>query len=365
MSKHICFFIGSISNGAGTERITISLANLFVKRGYRVSVVSLCQSDPPFFSVHREINTYCIFTKPCAFTLYFFQIVRRLYLYLKKERVDILINVDVILAIFSIPLKLFLSSIKIISWEHFNYKSNLGISRRDWGRKLSQKYANAIVTLTKQDRSFYLEKRYNRAIVYAIPNFLDSFPSRYANMNSKLVLAVGRYTYQKGFDILIEIWNEVKTYPIAKDWKLRIVGNGEDREKLIAQAKSLDLLSSIEFCTAQKDISNYYITSSIYVMTSRYEGLPMVLLEALSYGLPIVSYDCLTGPREIVSDNINGYIIPVDQKDFFIKKLIRLFESKDDRLDMQKKAIELSYQYSIDGAFNLWQELFYTLLNSK
>ena len=74
MSKHICFFIGSISNGAGTERITISLANLFVKRGYRVSVVSLCQSDPPFFSVHREINTYCIFTKPCAFTLYFFQL---------------------------------------------------------------------------------------------------------------------------------------------------------------------------------------------------------------------------------------------------------------------------------------------------
>ncbi len=107
MSKHICFFIGSISNGAGTERITISLANLFVKRGYRVSVVSLCQSDPLFFlCIVKSIPIVYLLSHVLSHYT-FFQIVRRLYLYLKKERVDILINVDVILAIFSIPLKLF------------------------------------------------------------------------------------------------------------------------------------------------------------------------------------------------------------------------------------------------------------------
>lgn len=365
MDKHICFFIGSISNGAGTERITVSLSNLFVKKGYQVSVISLCQSAAPFFELDKSIKLYSIFAKPCAFTLHYYQVFKRLYTYLKHERVDILINVDVILAIFSIPVKLFLSNMKIVSWEHFNYKSNLGVVRRDWGRKLSQRYADAIITLTEQDRSFYLEKKYNRAKVYSIPNFLNHFPSKRAEINSKYVLAVGRYTYQKGFDILIEIWNEIKMYSIAKDWKLRIVGNGEDREKLVTLAKNMNLLSSIEFCTAQKDISNYYITSSIYVMTSRYEGLPMVLLEALSYGLPIVSYDCLTGPREIVSDNVNGYIIPVDQKEIFVEKLIWLIENRDNRYNMQEKAIELSHRYSIDEAFNQWQKLFSTLLKSQ
>lgn len=364
MAKHICFFIGSVSNGAGTERITISLANLFVKKGYRVSIICLCQNGIPFFSIDRDIHLYSIFSSPCAFTLHFLQIVRRLYFFLKKEEVNILINVDTILAIFSVPLKLLLSQLKIISWEHFNYKSNLGIARRDWGRKLSQKYANAIVTLTEQDRSFYLEKKYNRAIVYAIPNFLDCFPNKYANINSKLVLAVGRCTHQKGFDLLVDIWKDVKDNVIAKDWKLRIIGDGEDKDKLVEQAKTLNLLTSIEFCPAQKDLSVYYMNSSIYVMTSRYEGLPMVLLEAISYGLPIISYDCLTGPQEIINDPVNGYLVPFGQKELFASKLLQLMEREDERKSMQKEAVKFSRRYSIGETCRRWQDLFSKLLDA-
>lgn len=364
MNKHICFFIGSISNGAGTERITVSLANLFVRKGYKVSIICLCQNSIPFFSIDSSVQLYSIFSNPCAFTLHFFQIVRRLYLHSKREKVDIFINVDVILAIFSIPLKLFLSQMKIVSWEHFNYKSNLGVARRDWGRKLSQRYANAIVTLTEQDRSFYLEKNYNRAIVYAIPNFLDYFPNRYADINSKLILAVGRCTYQKGFDLLINIWGNIKENAIAKGWKLRIIGDGEDKDKLIEQAKSLNLLSSIEFCSAQKDISIYYLSSSIYVMTSRYEGLPMVLLEALSYGLPIISYDCLTGPQEIINDHVNGYLIPLNQKEVFADKLLQLIVNEEYRAEMQKAAVSYSRRYSIDKACEQWEILFSSLFDT-
>lgn len=364
MNKHICFFIGSISNGAGTERITISLVNLFIEKGYRVSIVCLCQVGNPFFAVDSRVQVYSIFSSPCIFTLHYLQIVRKLYLYLKKERVDILINVDVILAIFSVPLKLFLSQVKVVSWEHFNYKSNLGIARRDWGRKLSQRYANAIVTLTEQDRSFYLEKKYNRAKVYAIPNFLDSFPNRYANMGSKLVLAVGRCTCQKGFDLLINIWKDVKKNEVAKDWKLKIVGDGEDKDKLVEQAKTLNLLTSIEFYPAQKDLSVYYMNSSIYVMTSRYEGLPMVLLEAISYGLPIISYDCLTGPQEIINDRVNGYLIPFGQKELFASKLLQLMERDDERKSMQKEAVSFSRRYSIDETCRRWQDLFSKLLDA-
>lgn len=361
MSKHICFFLGSISNGAGTERISVTLANLFVSKGYKVTIISLCQIGAPFFSVDDRIHLYSIFRKPCLYSLYYLFAVKKLRCCLKKEDVDILINVDVILAIFTIPLRFLWPKIKIISWEHFNFRTNLGVKRRDWGRKLSQKYAEAIVTLTEQDRSFYLEKMFDKSKVCTIPNFLERFPSQYANINNQSILAIGRCTNQKGFDILIKLWADIQKHEGVKGWILKIVGDGEDKASLLKLAKINRVESSIEFYPATKNIEKFYLNSSIYVMTSRYEGLPMVLLEALSYGLPIISFDCLTGPREIVKDSVNGYLINKEENAEFVNKVLSLSSDCEKRMKMQKEAINFSKNYSLNAIFSKWEMLINSL----
>src|SRR5690606_30927743 len=122
------------------------------------------------------------------------------------------------------------------------------------------------------------------------------------NKESKSIIAIGRYTFQKGFDKLIEIWNQfVKEYRIPSGWKLQIIGQGEDQELLERLIKKYEL-KNVELVGPTSNIGLYYSEASFLVMTSRFEGLPMTLIEAQSYGLPIISFDCLTGPSEVLNN---------------------------------------------------------------
>jgi glycosyltransferase involved in cell wall biosynthesis len=358
LRQHICFFIGSVSGRGGTEKISIGLANSLVENGYNVSVISLSADTKTFFDIDKRIKLYSLFKSPKNYTLYFPLIGWKLYKQVKALKIDILVDVDVILSLFSLPVKLFNKKLKIISWEHFNYKTNLGVKRRDFARQLAKTYADTIVTLTEQDRKFYLEDGRSKVPVVFISNFLESMPDSMASLENKTVISVGRFAYQKGFDILIDVWKLVKLNSISKDWYLKIIGDGADKNTIKAKIKNLGLKSSIDIVDATSGIGELYLSSSLYVMTSRFEGLPMVLLEAESYGLPIISFDCLTGPGDIIRDGENGYLVPLGELQLMADKIIALMTDPSKRKAMGERAREDAFRFLKEVIVQKWEQLF-------
>ncbi|MEL4296652.1 glycosyltransferase, partial [Acinetobacter ursingii] len=226
-----------------------------------------------------------------------------------NEKVDTLIVVDSINCFFTCIAAMGLN-IYHICWEHFNLKVNLGSKFRDIGRWMAVRWCDKIVTLTERDKKFW-ENHFNitsKNKVVAINN-----PSSYILQNNipklenKKILCVGRLTHQKGFDLLLTSWSKVSSKMIG--WELVIVGDGEDKIKLEKQAINLGIEKTVIFAGQQKDVRVFYENASFFCMSSRYEGLPMVLLEAQSYNLPIVSFDCNTGPAEVIIDGLNGYLV--------------------------------------------------------
>lgn len=355
--KNICFFIGNISNSGGTERVTSLIANELISRGYNITILSLYAGGASYFSLDPKIKLHSLFIKNVNMKLYYLHAIFRLRKFVKIKKVDILIDVDSILSVFSVP-ALSLLKTKHICWEHFNYNFDLGVIFRRWGRKLAAQYCDYVVTLTERDKKLWENnlKKINAQIV-AINN-----PSPYQNIAStpdiknKLVLAVGRLADQKGFDLLLAAWGHVTQK--KPDWKLNIVGNGDRKDQLLKQIDELNLNEVVSIIPTTNNIEQYYKKASIYCLSSRFEGFPMVLLEAQAYGLPIVAFDCDTGPAELIEDNDTGYLVAPLNINELANKLNNMMNINDYAYKkMSHKAKENSNRYRVDNIVTQWEPL--------
>ncbi len=194
-------------------------------------------------------------------------------------------------------------------------------------------------------------------VVY-LPNFLEHFPESTDRFErEKTVLAVGRLNEVKRFDLLIRLFNVVHTqFP---DWKLRIVGEGEEREKLEAAIRELDAADYVTL-TGKKDaagVEEEMLRASIYAMTSRSEGFPFVLLEAESCALPIVAFDVRVGPGFVVQDGVNGFLAPDMVYESFCEKLASLMKDDALRLKMAEAAKAHAEQFSREQVGKTWYSL--------
>ncbi|WP_298631505.1 glycosyltransferase, partial [uncultured Porphyromonas sp.] len=147
------------------------------------------------------------------------------------------------------------------------------------------------------------------------------------------------------------------------DWTLEIIGNGPDKSRLQKLINTLHLQDKVTLTPATPYIQAKYLDASIYAMTSRYEGLPMVLLEAQAYGLPIISYDCKCGPKDIISDEVNGFIIPMKNHELFVQRLLTLMQDQSLRERMSIQSVIASRRYDEELIMNQWITLFEKLLH--
>ena len=354
MKKNIAFLIGSLSNAAGTERITSNLANLLNRNGYSITIISLCSSQRSYFPLDERIKTFSLLRSEKYASLKSPYIIYRLYKLIKSNDIEIIINVDTILALFTLPLKLLIPELKVISWEHFNYNVTLGVKRRKWARILSKKYADAIVTLTETDMNLFEENLDGKCKVYHVPNFIQNDILEHPLSQEKKIISVGRLNYQKGYDILIKIWAKVKSKIDDKSWEINILGDGEELEYLVNYAKKLKVNDSIKFLGKKTNVEDFYKTASFFMMTSRFEGLPMVLIEALNHGLPIISFNCPTGPADIVDNGINGYLIPLNDIDKYADKLIELMTDASLRDRMHIEALKKAKEFNPEKVLEKW-----------
>ena len=173
--------------------------------------------------------------------------------------------------------------------------------------------------------------------------------------NSKLILSSGRLTYQKGFDLLVDV--AAKVLPDHPDWQWKILGEGEDRSLLEQKIHDAQLDGRLILKGHVDDVNSYYRQSAMFVMTSRFEGLPMVLLEAKAHRLPLVSFDCPTGPAEIIEDAVNGAIVPLGDIDVMAKAVNNLIEDRSKRIEYSNMSGSNTERYKMKTIRDDWLRL--------
>lgn len=339
----IAFYIGDYTRSGGTERSCISVANGIVKH-YDLQVFLITtnsKNDQSFFDINPAVNIiYLDITNPKK---QYFHLINKLSKEIKRNKIERIVAVEVMSLLFVLPLFLFKwffnTKAKLWVWEHFNYTVNLGKKARNIMRELSAKYADKIIVLTERDVELWTEKLKINGEIVPInnPSPYEISQKEYA-INSKNIVAIGRLTYQKGFDQLINIWsNFLKKYPYYNDWKLQIIGSGSDEVMLKNLVQNLELKDTIEFVPNTPNVKSYYENAAFLAMTSRFEGLPMTLIEAQSFGLPIIAYDCLTGPAEVITKE-TGFLIEDKNTNDFVEKLDILIQNSILRSKMSEAA---------------------------
>jgi glycosyltransferase involved in cell wall biosynthesis len=232
----------------------------------------------------------------------------------------------------------------------------LDVYMTNFNDKLVAKY-DRFVVLTKQDKQSWKNHKNISVIYNSVTNSDNKIVS---SLENKKILAIGRLSFQKNLELLIELWSEISK--IHPDWSLTIVGTGDSKE-LKNKIRMMNLENVINLVSSTNAINDYYINSSLYLMTSRFEGLPMVLLEAQNFGLPIVSLDCKCGPNEIITDGEDGFLIKMEDSSGFIKKTSMLIENDSMRKEFGKKAKVNSSMFSEKVIMKQWTSLFEELVN--
>ena len=244
-----------------------------------------------------------------------------------------------------------------ISWEHFNYWTMLKLNekKRFTAKKLIKKYASKLVVLTEEDRKKHIQEYgLSPDFVVRIPNPCLSNVSNEYCFAHKTFLAVGRLAPQKKISALLDAWAHIQNH--CPDWQLVIVGKGELEADLKSQASKL-MLQRVTFAGHTDHVEHYYQTASCFVLSSEYEGFPMVILEAQSYGLPVIAFDCKTGPRDLVLDGRNGYLIDDGNVEQFADKMLQFTQDKRKAEIMSQNASCDVRQYNLDNITDIWCDL--------
>jgi glycosyltransferase involved in cell wall biosynthesis len=357
--KSIVFFISDITSSGGTERISFILANYLKSLGYNVSFITLNKSNEDmFFELDKSIDIHVVRSLK-ANALKDVMCLRRI---LVSNSFDLIVDVDSVLTPYTFLAKLFRVKIKHVVWEMFNASINLGVRRRDIGRYLAVKFADKTVVLTREDKEIWTSKYKAKNVEVIYNPVTSSYTKKVKHFDShsrKIILAVGRLAEQKGFDLLLQAWNELSK-KISEKVILRIVGDGPDKESLMNYVMNNKLEENVDFYGRCSNLSIVYNDAYAYVLSSRHEGFVLSLLEAMAAGLPVISYDCPCGPRELLSDE-SGMLI----ENGSISEMAKALEEMISKIDHRNQLAEKAYNRSLDFKQSLilpkWQKLIINL----
>ena len=222
-----------------------------------------------------------------------------------------------------------------------------------WQKQLLAKLKkiDEFIVLTKDDRNSWNELEN----VKVIPNPLPLIPSKLSSLTNKTIISVGRFSHEKGFDTLIEVWKKINIkHP---DWILKVYGIG-NIEQLTPMIEHAGLTKQIIPMYPINNIHEAYINSTIYVCSSRFEGFGMTLIEAMSCGLPCVSFDCPHGPRNIITNNVNGYLVEPGNVEALAERICYLIEHEELRIEMGKAARKRAEDFREEKIMQQWVDLF-------
>lgn len=359
----VCFFLADITLTGGIERVTSLLCHQFVKNSpeddIQVEIVSQFRSiNPPSYDFsgirisYLTEKNYDQYKPHSPMRLgQFLANIGAVRKFFKKHRYDIIVGQGfpnvVILFLAGVDMK------KVMAVEHVYYGYYGALLRRI--RPSVYKRCRKVVVLTNNDkRCFDKELPSNHTIV--IPNPVVLIDKYQSPLDSKQIVSAGRLQQQKGYDTLIEVFARVhQQHP---DWVLNIYGEGNYRPQLERQILDNRLTGVVNLCGRTKEIYQKMREAAFYVMSSRFEGFPMVLVEAQSQGLPVVSFDCPNGPADIINDNIDGLLVENQNKEQLYEAICFLIDHPDKRSEMGKHAISNVDKYDVVEICKQWKQAF-------
>jgi glycosyltransferase involved in cell wall biosynthesis len=223
---------------------------------------------------------------------------------------------------------------------------------------------DALTVLTERDGQSYAAHLNGGVRTVRIPNTVrEDMGAGRADLSAKVVLAAGRLSPQKGYDMLIPAWAQVvAAHP---EWRLRICGEGKERELLAGLIEDHGVADSVSLEGPSRDLGADMERASMFVLSSRHEGLPLVLLEAMSKGMAVVSFDCPTGPADVIEDRRNGLLVPPKNVDALAASMIEMIEDDALRERCAAAAVETARGYRMAAVGPRWEELMRELWESR
>ena len=373
----------SIYNSAGTERVLSMKVNYLVREaGYEIVIVTTDQMGKSnFFDFDPRIKCYDLglnyiedAQQPLPIQIFNHYKKNKKY---KKELKQILQKEkpDVCVSLFGKEME-FLGDMnlkcKTVGELHFNkyFKRFLTTANHKgfiWkllGEHTTKQMVkhtrklDRLVVLTKQDKEEWCKTNNNVCQIY---NPLPIEEEDSSDLESKSVIAVGRLCAQKNFSSLVRAWAIVQQkYP---DWTLNLWGDGELYDEIASEIDSCGVSSSFKLCGRTNNVKAEYLKNSVYVMSSVFEGFPMVLLEAASFGLPMIAYACYCGPKDIIKDGKNGYLVKQNDERGLAEAICKVIEDKALRKNMGRASKQTSEEFSQKKILPQWPRFFYQLIN--
>ena len=376
----IVYCIAGTYNSGGMERVLANKANFWVAHGHEVTIVTTDQRGKrPFFPMderivhfdldvnYEENNGKSFFNKLRKYPFKIWRHKKRLAKLLNDIHADIVVSMFCNDA-FILPfihdgskkvLEVHFSRFKCLQYERKGIWKLVDKYRNSKEIRIASRY-NRFVVLTHEDLKYWG----NLSNINVIPNARTFVCDKPAELNNKVILAVGRYDFQKGFERLIDAWAMICRK--IEGWKLEIIGDGAQRNAMLQQIEKLGLTDNVVLKKVPaSQMSDLYANASIYALSSRFEGLPMVLLEAQSAGLPIVSFACKCGPKDLIEDGVNGFLIEEGDTAGLAKGILRLMEDEALRKKMGVASYLNSEKYAEDTVMMQWMDLFNGLVSES
>ena len=372
----IVYLTPALYMAGGVERVLTLKANYFAEQfGYDITIILTEGKEKPLFYplspkikvINLDINFEKLWT--CSFIKKIFVYLKKQRLYKKRVEAELMrIRPDITISLLRREIN-FINDIKdgsrkigelhINRANYRNFEANnsnfvKNLLAKFWMKSLvgKLKRLDRFVVLTNDDKLSWTELNN----VEVIPDPLSFVPSRFSQQTEKRVLAVGRYSHEKGFDLLLKVWSLVeKKYP---DWRLDIFGDGD---KTQYEQQRCDLAIDINRCGLHgrtEDVESEYVNSSILVCSSRFEGFGLVMVEALACGIPVVSFNCPWGPRNIVKHGEDGLLVESGNAEALADSLSRLMVDESLRCTMSQAGMENVKRFNMEQLADRWRTLF-------
>lgn len=362
MKHKIALMVSNLCTLGGTERVTANLSADLAKF-YDCYIITQWDTGKHAYPVSSDVKTFNLYPQKRRLRHMIFDAVWRIRKYVKQEGIEVLIVVGGNNGLIPFLVRM-ITNVKLVYCEHssiiaYRFKKETIKEKmyRHILRALKERQSDYVVTLTEQTLRYFLDKNVVCSQIYNMVDeaLFDELIDYRENNHS--IVTVGRVEYNKGIDFILDVAQKVLArHP---DWRWDIYGDGEAeyKEKIAALIRERGLEGRLTLCGNRRDIYDLYQNYGIYVMTSRYEGLPMVLLEAKVKKLPLVSFDIDSGPSDIIEDGVSGYLVPPFDTDAMAERICELIEHPELRQRFSDHAWDNIDKFRKEAVVQKWVEL--------